>query len=94
MIQVFGGVDYGCASNLAAVVIDEYIPHDCEDPSFEVDVVNVFGFVVEHFEGCVLNKILCCVTVGGQLVCKVQKVALKAEETVFERVVVRHVVEF
>lgn len=49
MVEVFGGVDHRGASHLAAVVVDEDITHNGEDPAFEVDVVNIFRLVVKHF---------------------------------------------
>ena len=64
-----------------------------EHPALEVDVVDVFRLVVKNLKRRVLHEVLGCVTVGRELVSKVQEVALQSEETVFECKVIRHCVE-
>ncbi len=48
MIQILCLVDYRSRTHNLAVVVYEDIAHDCEDPSLEVDVVNIFVLVVER----------------------------------------------
>ena len=71
-------VDHCGGAYLAAVIVDEDVAHDGEDPSFEINVVNILRFVVKHFEGCVLHEVSCSLAACRQLVSKVQKVVLKA----------------
>ena len=57
MIKVFGGVDDSSASDLAAIIVDKDVLHDSEDPSFEIDVVYVFRFIVKDFQRSVLHEV-------------------------------------
>lgn len=73
MIKVFSSVDHCRASYLAAVIVDEYVAHDGENPSLEVYVVNIFRFVVKNLESCVLHEVLSCFSVGCQLEAKLRR---------------------
>ena len=79
MVEVLGGIHNCCASHLTTVVVDEDVAHDGEDPALEVDVVNILGLIVKHFERCVLNEILSCFAVGSKLTGKTEQVALQSE---------------
>lgn len=84
MVEVLGLVDYGRGAHHSAVVVDEYVAHDGEDPSLEVYVFNVLVFVVESLESGILQEVVCVVAVGGQQIREVEQVALEAEELGFE----------
>ena len=77
---VVGGVYYGGGTGHAAVVVDEDIPHDGEYPSLEVGTFCVFVFIVQGLEGRVLKEVVGIVAVGGQHICEVEHVGLKAHE--------------
>lgn len=72
VIEIFGLVDDRGRAHHLAVVVDEDVAHDGEDPSFEVNVVDILIFIVERLERGVLKKIVSIVAVRGQQICKVQ----------------------
>ena len=76
MVKIFALVNYCGLAHLLAIVVDEDVAHDGEDPTLEVDVVNVFGFVVESFEGGFLKKVFSLFAVCCELVSEAQEVAL------------------
>lgn len=82
MIQVLGSVHYRSAARLATVVVDEDVAHDGEHPSLEVDVVNVFGLIVQNLERCVLYQILCGVSIGCQTAGEVEQISLQSYELI------------
>ena len=84
MIEVVGGVDDGGGTAGTAVVVDEDVAHDGEHPAFEVGVVGVLVFVVEHLERCVLKQVVCVITVGGKHICEVEHVVLHSHQIVLK----------
>lgn len=84
MIEVFGLVDDCGGAHYLAVIVDEDVAHDGEDPSLEVYVFNVLVFVVKSLEGGILQEVVCVVAVGGQQIREVEQVALEAEKLGFE----------
>lgn len=72
MIEVVGCIDYCGRTHAAAVVVDEDIPHDGENPTLEVCVFSILVFIVKRLERCVLKKIVSVVTVLGEHECEVQ----------------------
>jgi hypothetical protein len=65
VIQVLRLVNNGLAANGFAVVIDKQVPHDSEHPPLEIDIVDVFLFVVQRFQNSVLKQIVRIVTISG-----------------------------
>lgn len=84
MIEVFGGIDYGGTAHFSSVVVDEDIAHNGEYPTFEVDVIYVFGLVVEYLQGSVLHQIQGGFSIGRQLEREVSEVPLQSKEALFE----------
>ncbi len=84
MIEVLGLVDDSCRARHAAIVVDEDIAHDGEDPTLEVGVLGVLLGVVESLEHGVLEEILGVIAVGGEHEREVEKVGLKTHELVLE----------
>ncbi len=80
VVKVVGGVDHGGIAYGTAVVVDEDIAHDGENPSFEVGVFGVFVFVVKRLQSCVLEKVVSVVAIGGEHVGEVEQIRLKAHQ--------------
>ncbi len=84
VVEVVGGVDNSGSAHTAAVVVDEEVAHDGEDPALEVCTFGVFVFVVERLEGGVLKEIVSIIAVGGEHVCEVEHVALEVHQVALE----------
>ena len=77
VVEVFGGVDNGGGTAGAAIVVDEDVAHDCEYPAFEVGVFGVLVFIVESFQGCILEQVVSVVAVLSKHVGEVKQVSLQ-----------------
>ena len=78
MVKIFRLInDCGFPYRLT-IIINENISHDRKDPPFEVDIVNIFLFIVESFEGSVLQEVSCFFFIGRELIGETQEIALKA----------------
>ena len=84
VVEILGLVNDGGFSDGLTIIVDKDITHYREDPSLEIDVVDVFVFVVERFEGSVLKEVFGSLAVCGQLIGEAEEVALKTDETLFE----------
>ncbi len=73
-IEIVGSINDCCGTAGTAVVVDEDIAHDGEDPSFEVGVLGVLLFVVESLQGSVLQEIVSIVAVRGEHECEIQQI--------------------
>ena len=80
MVEIVGGVDHGGRAHALAVVVDEDVAHDGEDPSFEVGVVGELVLIVESFECGVLKQVVGIVAVGGEHEREVEEVVLKRHQ--------------
>ena len=78
MIEVLGGVDHGGASHLTPVIVYEDVPHNCEHPALEIDIVYIFRLIVKHLQGSVLHKILSRFLACSQLTCEIKQIALQS----------------
>ena len=84
MVEVFGGINDGGRTDYAAVVVDEEVAHDGENPAFEVGVFFILVFVVEGFESGVLHEVVGVVAVGGEHECETEHVTLERHELVLK----------
>ena len=84
VVAVLGLVYHRGRTGYTAVVVDEDVAHYGEHPPFEVGVVNVLLAVVKRLQGRVLKKIVCVVAVRCQHVGEVEKIGLKAHQTVLK----------
>ena len=80
MIKVFGLVDDCRRTNALAIIVDEDVAHNREDPSLEVDILDIFLLIVESFQRGVLEQIVSVVAIRSQQISKVQQVALQTEK--------------
>ena len=76
MIEIFRLIDYSGLAHSLPIIIDEDVAHYGEDPSLEIDIVDIFVFIIKSLQGCILKKILCLLPVCGELVCETKKIAL------------------
>ena len=84
MVEVFSLVDDCCRAGNTTVVVDEDVAHYGENPTLEVGVGNILAFVIKGLQGSILEKIVSVVSVRGEHVGKVKKVALKAHKLVLK----------
>ena len=84
VVEILGAVNNSCLANLLAVVVDEDVAHDGEDPCLEVGVGGELRLVVESLEGGVLKEVFGLLAVRGQLEREVEKIALKVDKFLFE----------
>ena len=80
MVEVFGLVNNCGAARYTAIVVDEDVAHDREDPSLEIGVVDILALVVERLECGVLEQVIRVFPVRGEHIGKVKKVCLKAHQ--------------
>lgn len=79
MKQIVGGVGDGVLAHLTAIIVYEYVAHDCEKPTLEVDVFCELVFTVESLERGVLHEIRSAVVIGRKFICKAEEIALQAD---------------
>ena len=65
MIKIFGLIYHRSLADSLTIVVDKDIPHDCEYPTLEIDVINVFVLIVECLEGGVLLFSSCVTQIAG-----------------------------
>ena len=84
VVAIIGGVINNLRAAGAAVVVDEDVAHDGENPALEVGVVGILGLVGQGLDGGVLQKVVSVIAVGGEGHGEVQEVGLKAHKLVLE----------
>ena len=82
LIEIVGIIKHLFAPRHAAIVINEYISHYRENPSFEIRVIDKLALVVKNPKACLLQQVACPVLVGSERLGEIEHILLKFHQFV------------
>ena len=72
LVKILAAIHHRSRTGHAPVVIYENVAHYREHPTFEIDIIDVFIFVIKYFECRILKQVVSVVAVRRQRICEIQ----------------------
>ncbi len=83
-VKILSCVHDSGLTHLTAIIVDEDISHDGENPSLEISLGCVFIFIIKSLQRGVLQQIGSSVAVGSKLISETHEILLKIEKIIAE----------